>query len=80
MLDRVAISATPLRIICAALLVLLIVGVDQVAAPVGRAAHASAIAEPPCMHRTLRMRAAGLHQRYLMRDLVARRPLLSIDE
>ena len=79
MLDRFAIVATFVPTACAALVALLVASVDGFApAPRPSAPHAptlAAVIEPACTFHRLRTRAPGLHQRYLMRDLMPRRSL-----
>jgi len=84
MLDRVAIGVASLRTVCAALLALVLAviatpRVDGLAA-ITWPAPAATVHQAPCTYRTLRTRASGLHQRYMMRDVVARRPLLTLDD
>ena len=83
MLDRIAITASLARMLCAALCMLLFARSDLFATAVvwtppsiGQAS-ASVVR---CTHSALRTRSSGLHQRFLMREQITKRPLLTLDE
>jgi len=85
MLDRIAISATTLRMVCAAVLVLLIVRVDFFASALawrvrGEIAGSAIHCTHPITRTRPQMRTLGLHHRYMMRDDIGRRRLLQLDQ
>ena len=89
MLDRVAISAPTLRIVCAALLMLLIARVDFFASALawqvrgevaGSVLHCPHRVGHPVMRARPQMRTLGMHHRYMMRDDVGRRRLIQLDQ
>ena len=89
MLDRVAISAPTLRMVCAALLILLIARVDFFASTLawqvrgevaGSALHGPHRGLHPVLRARPQMRTLGMHHRYMMRDDVGRRRLIQLDQ
>jgi len=72
MLEPVAISIAPLRIICAALLGLLIARVELFASAIAWQPAPVAVATSSalrCTHHPMKVRTSGVHTRFLVREL-----------
>ena len=85
MTERIAISAGSLRMVCTALLMLLIVRVDFFANAVEWQMRSEVVGSAirctqPVLRTHQRMRTLGLHQRYMMRDDVGRRRMHRLDQ